>query len=163
MNLRIMDSIGTNCNVSPFPADISNLNVSRYSSPMAIIYACLGDTTNGHRLRVYEGNVWFERSTGFPYGVRVQTVAQHPSDNNVAYALMNGYGSLQKVFKTTNRGVSWIDISGDLPNVSVTDLVPHPTNNNVLFLGSEFGCYKTINAGANWVRWNNEWVGKYYF
>ena len=145
----------TKLNSTAFPVDVYNLNVSRYASPLAVIYAPLSSTTTGQRLRVYDASAWTERSTGFPSGVQVQTVAQHPSNTNYAYALMNGLGSTQKVFRTTNRGVTWTDITGNLPNVPMTDLIPHPTDNNKLYLGTEFGCYKTSNGGTNWVRWNN--------
>lgn len=39
------------------------------------------------------------------------------------------------------------------------DLVMHPTNSNVLYLGTQYGCYKTTNGGANWIRWTNGMPG----
>jgi hypothetical protein len=108
---------------------------------------------------VYDGGSWYERSTGFPANTRVRTVAQHPNNNNRAYALMNGVGvpplpPPNKIFKTFNRGVSWIDITGNLPDLPLGDLVPHPTDTNILYLGTEMGCYKTSNGGTAWIKWN---------
>ncbi|MCX6159037.1 MAG: T9SS type A sorting domain-containing protein [Ignavibacteriae bacterium] len=123
--------------------------------PKAVIYACLGSSTAGQRLRVYDAGTWYERSTGFPAGIKVQAVATHQTNSNLAYALMNGLGSAQKIFKTTNRGVSWRDITGNLLNVPVTNLITHPTDTSRLYVGTEFGCYKTSNGGISWVRWNN--------
>lgn len=85
----------------------------------------------------------------------MRSVSQHPTDNNTAYALMNGLGTTSKVFKTGNRGQSWQDITGDLPNVPMGDLVPNPTNSSFLYLGTELGCYKTTNGGVNWMRWTS--------
>jgi photosystem II stability/assembly factor-like uncharacterized protein len=142
-------------NQTQFPAIVNNVNVSVYSAPSAVVYACLNDTASGSRLRVYDNNTWYERSSELASQIMVRSVAQHPSDNNTAYALMNGMNSLQKIYKTTNRGINWVNITGDLPNVPLADLVPHPTDPDKLYLGTEFGCFKTSNGGMNWVRWNN--------
>ncbi|MCX6159035.1 MAG: T9SS type A sorting domain-containing protein [Ignavibacteriota bacterium] len=141
-------------NATAFPVTITNLDVGKYSTT-SVVYATLNSATDGQRLMVYDANAWYERTTGFPSGVKVQGVAQHPSNNNIAYALMKGLGSSQKVFKTINRGVSWTNVTGNLPNIPVTDLVPHPSDNNKLYLGTEYGCYKTTNAGITWYKWNS--------
>jgi photosystem II stability/assembly factor-like uncharacterized protein len=143
-------------NSPAFPTStISNIRTSVYSPGGAVVYACLPSTSPSQKLRVFDNNVWYERSAGFPTNVSVKNVGQHPSNNNIAYALMDGLGSTQKVFKTTNRGVNWTDITGNLPNVPLADLVPHPTDDNKLYLGTEMGCFKTSNGGNNWVVWNN--------
>jgi photosystem II stability/assembly factor-like uncharacterized protein len=152
----------TQMNATAFPSPyILNFSVSKYVSTIgSVIYACLEDMPengnhSGKLLRVYDNGTWYERSSGLPQsGAWVRSVAIHPTDVNTAYALMNGFSG-QKIFKTTNRGVSWTNITGDLPNIPVSDLIPHPTDNNKLYLGSEFGCYKTSNGGVNWYRWNN--------
>jgi hypothetical protein len=146
-------------NTTGFTYNVANVNVS-VGSGTPVIYACLNSTTDAaNKLKVYDGGTWYERSTGLPTGARVRTVAQHPNNNNRAYALMNGLGvpptqGPHKIFKTFNRGVTWIDITGDLPDIPVGDLVPHPTDTNILYLGTEMGCYKTENGGASWVKWN---------
>jgi hypothetical protein len=37
----------------------------------------------------------------------------------------------------------------------MTDVLANPVNDNVLYLGTTMGCYKTNNGGSNWYRWNN--------
>jgi len=139
-------------NTTAFGNNILNLNVAKKTSGGDVIYACL-DATSGTILQVYDGGTWYDRSAGLPAGASVRSVSQHPTDNNTAYALMNGLGTTSKVFKTGNRGQSWVDITGDLPNVPMGDLVPNPTDPNRLYLGTELGCYKTTNGGVNWMRW----------
>jgi hypothetical protein len=68
---------------------------------------------------------------------------------------MDGLTSTQKVYKTNNRGINWVDITGNLPNVPMADLIAHPTDNNKLYLGTEMGCFRTTNGGVNWMVWNN--------
>jgi photosystem II stability/assembly factor-like uncharacterized protein len=139
----------------PFPASIRDISVSRYSPSGTIIYAALNSATVGQRLRVYDGGSFHERSFGLPSGEQIRRVATHLTNNTTAYALMNGYASGQKVYRTTNRGLNWVNISGDMPDVPLGDLIPHLTDNNRLYLGTQMGCYRTTNAGVNWHRWNN--------
>lgn len=148
-------TLWTALNATAFPVDIFNISVSRYSSPSAVVYASLRAYNATQKLRVYDAGNWTERSAGLPVGAIIRTVAQHQTNNNLAYAITNGYESPQKVFKTTNRGVSWRNITGNLPNISVTDLVTHPSDTSKLYLGSEFGCFRTTNGGINWIKWNN--------
>ena len=56
---------------------------------------------------------------------------------------------------TTNRGVTWTNITGDLPDVPLSDLVVNPTDDDTLILGSSFGCFRSNNGGSNWETWNN--------
>lgn len=142
-------------NLSAFPVDVANLDVSQYVAGGAVLYASLSSATAGQRLRVYDGGTWVERSTGLVSGVSVRGVATHPRGTNVDYALMNGLSDGNKVYKTTDRGVNWTNISGNLPNVPMGDLVAHPTQDALLYVGTEMGCYRTTNGGANWHRWNN--------
>jgi len=144
----------TKLNTTAFASDVFNLNVAIYSGG-EVIYASLNSVTSGQILEVNDEGNWYERSAGLYPNTTVRSVAQHPTDNNVAYALMNGLGFSQKIFATTNRGVNWTDITGDMPDIPMADLVPHPTDPNTLYLGTEMGCYKTTSGGQNWIRWNN--------
>ena len=142
-------------NLTPFPATITDLGVSKYLFPKAIIYATLNSAGFGSKIRVYDGGSFSERSSGIPSGLKVRQVVPHQVNTNTAYALINGFSAGNKVFKTTNRGLSWSNISGNLPDVPVGGLVPHRLLNNYLYLGTETGCFRTTNAGVSWHRWNN--------
>ncbi|HEY3250015.1 MAG TPA: T9SS type A sorting domain-containing protein [Ignavibacteria bacterium] len=144
----------------PFSAStLLNFTVSKYSgSTGAAVYACLNQNppSSINKLKVYDNGTWYERSAGFPYNQNVRVAAVHQQNPNLAYALINGVGTPgQKIYKTTNRGINWANISGDIPDVPMGDLVPHPTDNNKLYLGTQLGCYRSTNAGQNWHRWNN--------
>lgn len=160
-----------------FPQYVSNLNVTQGINNEVIVYACMGHafgSLDTSKLKVYDNGIWVERSNDFPkhvfipqvvtigatYQARVRTVALNNTTtyNSTAYALMNGMdieSNGKKIFKTTNKGVNWINISGDLPNIPLGDLVPHPTDSNILYLGTEMGSFKTTNGGNNWTGWND--------
>jgi hypothetical protein len=142
-------------NPSPMPSNASNITVGLPWSSGAgtVVYAPL----EAGGLWVYDQGVWGSRVTGLPPGALVLKVATHSREYFVAYALMKGVGANlegNKVFKTVNRGLSWTNITGNLPNIPLADLIPHPTDPNILYLGTEMGCYKTTDGGATWIRWN---------
>lgn len=94
-------------------------------------------------------------STGLPSRVVTQIVPD-PADAQTAYVTYSGFvfptGPASHVFKTTNAlsGVTWTDISGDLPNIPVNDLVVDPDVPNNLYVATDVGVFVTSNAGLNW-------------
>ena len=83
-----------------------------------------------------------------------ENIVASPSDPNRAYVLYNQAGA-QRVFRTTNRGATWRDITGDFHyNVAVHSLVESPHDPAILFLGTEMGAFKTVSGGIQWGWWN---------
>jgi hypothetical protein len=147
----------TKLNTSAFPtSELTDVRVSKWTPGGAVVYAVLSSAGDGTRLRVYDNGTWYERSTGLFGGVRIKNVSPHPTNPDVAYAILSGIGTYPKVYRTTNRGLNWTNVTGNLPTtVPYSDLVAHPTDPAKLYLGSEFGCYRTTDGGTNWHRWNN--------
>ncbi len=57
------------------------------------------------------------------------------------------------VLKSTNRGRSWRSIAGDLPERHVVwRLVQDHVNPGLLFLGTEFGVFFSVEGGNQWVK-----------
>ncbi|MGA9575935.1 MAG: hypothetical protein WBS20_18475, partial [Lysobacterales bacterium] len=55
------------------------------------------------------------------------------------------------VFVSNNRGRNWRSISGDLPKGTVVwSIQQDHENENLLFLGTEYGVYFSVNGGGNW-------------
>lgn len=59
------------------------------------------------------------------------------------------------VFLTTNRGQTWTDISGNLPDVPVTSAAVNPTDGNTIYIGTDLGVFQTTNGGGTWIRMSN--------
>ena len=95
----------------------------------------------------------------------VTQIAVDPTDNtgNTVYATFSGFtvGSDTKghVFKTTNGGTSWNDVSGNLPNTPVNDIVVDPVLPNTVYIGTDVGVFYTTNANAGPPTWNTLVVG----
>ena len=78
-------------------------------------------------------------------------------DAGTAYATFDGHwvgDTNPYVFKTTNFGTTWMDISSDIPREmpgnSVYTIVEDHVNPDLLFIGTEFGCFITWNGGESW-------------
>jgi photosystem II stability/assembly factor-like uncharacterized protein len=57
------------------------------------------------------------------------------------------------IFMSTNQGRSWKSISGDLPKGTIVWVLKQDyIDENLLFIGTEFGLYFSYNKGTNWVR-----------
>lgn len=76
-------------------------------------------------------------------------------DPNTVYVVVNNHkrGDFQPyILKSSDRGKSWQEISGDLPKRgSVYTLKQDHVNPQLLFCGTEFGCYFTVDGGQKWI------------
>lgn len=73
--------------------------------------------------------------------------------SSTAYATFSGYKIdelLPHIYKTTDYGVSWTDISGNLTDIPVNDILVDPQIANRLYIGTDFGVYYTDDGGVNW-------------
>ena len=80
-------------------------------------------------------------------------------DENIVYAVFDNhkYGDFKPyVFKSINKGKTWKKISSNLPdNTILWRIVQDHVDNNLMFLGSEFGVYFTNNQGQTWNKLKN--------
>jgi photosystem II stability/assembly factor-like uncharacterized protein len=104
-----------------------------------------------------------EQPPGLPsygnYGVYVAEVAASKHDENVMYSLHENTknGDFKPyIYKSTNRGGSWESIAGDLPTPGpVLSFAEDHVNPNLLFVGTEFGLFFTVDGGKKWIRLRN--------
>jgi photosystem II stability/assembly factor-like uncharacterized protein len=114
------------------------------------------------QVSIDNGATWrrSERPPGLPdygnYGVYVQEVATSKHDDNVVYALHENTknGDFKPyIYKSINRGGSWESIAGDLPaNGPVLAFAEDHVNPNLLFVGTEWGLFFTVDGGKKWIR-----------
>ena len=59
------------------------------------------------------------------------------------------------IFKTTDSGKSWTNISGNLPPKAYVQVVREdPKNRNLLYAGTELGLFASYDGGKEWIRLN---------
>jgi photosystem II stability/assembly factor-like uncharacterized protein len=102
-------------------------------------------TTNG-------GTIWTNVSAGLPTRY-VTRVTPDPTDTAVAYVTLSGYRRdefLPHVFRTADTGTSWTDISSNLPEAPVNDIVVDFPDVSRLFVATDVGCYMSNDLGGSW-------------
>lgn len=105
-----------------------------------------------------DGKNWrkIESFPGVPEKTYVNMIIADKHDENVVYAAFNNHknGDFKPyVLKSIDKGVSWTSITGDLPKRgSVYALAQDHVNKDLLFAGTEFGFYFSINGGKNWIK-----------
>jgi len=104
------------------------------------------------------GKSWTQISSfpGVPDRTYVNQIVASRHDRNVFYATFNHhrYGDFKPyIYKSTDGGRSWSSISSDLPvRGSTYCMVEDPINKNLLFTGTEFGIFCSIDGGGEWIR-----------
>jgi hypothetical protein len=101
-----------------------------------------------------DGGNWTKVSNAIQLPVRwVTRVAADPYDEATAYVTFSGYrydDYLPHIFRTTDFGENWTDISGDLPDVPINDIIVDPTIESALYIATDVGVFVSWNLGENW-------------
>ena len=89
----------------------------------------------------------------------VSAVAFDPANRNTLYATYSTFNasiSDSHVYKSSDGGSTWTGIDGSgasgLPDVPVHTIVVNPSDNRMLFVGTDLGLYSSIDGGASWNR-----------
>ena len=105
------------------------------------------------------GATWNEVSgnvQGIRPGTYVSRITPSAAGLGTAYAAFDGHrdGDFSPhLFRTDDFGATWQPLMTGLPSGSVNEVIEHPDNPNVLFLGTEHHLFASTDAGANWAKW----------
>ena len=67
--------------------------------------------------------------------------------------LFAGLSDSMRIFRSTDAGKTWVSIKGDLPaNGPVLAIAEDHVNPNLLFVGTEFALFFTLNGGQKWTQ-----------
>ena len=94
-----------------------------------------------------------------PYDRWVKRVVPSAFDENVCYVAFSGYRTHNEdrtwLFVTRDLGKTWTDISGGMNN-PVFDVEEDPASANVLYLGTDYGIFVTIDQGKSWAAFSKD-------
>ena len=105
------------------------------------------------------GATWINvtnRIPGVPKLIYVSRLTPSAFAEGTVYASFDGHRSddfKPYVFISTDYGNTWRSISNNLPIGSVYVIREDPRNQDLLYVGTEFGLFVSIDRGANWTRW----------
>lgn len=93
---------------------------------------------------------------GIPKNTYVSRILPSRYAEGTAYLTLDGHRAddySTYVFVSTDYGESWKAIKSNIPaGVTARVIREHPRNQNLLFLGTEFGTYVSFDRGARWTR-----------
>ena len=120
--------------------------------------------------RVYvgtdDGNVWTTPDGGatwkqlldpqFPENRWVTRATVDPENPDRAWLTFSGWrnesSAIPHVFTTEDGGATWRDISSNLPQAPVQDVIRHPVKKNVLYVATDMGVFTSPSNGGKWFR-----------
>jgi len=129
-------------------------------SESPIIEGLLYVGSDDGRIQVSEdgGQTW--RSSGSLPGVPdrsfINDVEASPHDANTVFAAADAHklGDFTPyLFMSRDRGRTWRSLTGDLPDQTIVWVIKQDhLNPDLLFIGTEYGLYVTVNRGENWIK-----------
>jgi photosystem II stability/assembly factor-like uncharacterized protein len=104
------------------------------------------------------GATWrrVDRFSGVPEVAFVNEVKASLHDPDTVYVVLDNHKAgdySPYLMKSRDRGRTWSSIRGDLPDRHILwSMVEDHVKTELLFVGTEFGIFFTVDAGAHWVK-----------
>ena len=92
---------------------------------------------------------WVELSSYLPAGDEPSDIAAHPENPDIVYITLQN-----KVYKSENKGFSWIDISGTLPDINFSSIVYYNNSQEGIYVGSNAGVFYKDASMTDWIWFN---------
>lgn len=102
------------------------------------------------------GENWTDLSESIPLPPRrwITRVECSPFDEATAYLSIDRHRNDDRapyIFKTTDHGATWKSLVNNLPAGGPVHVIKaDPRNRNLLYVGTEFGLFISLDAGASW-------------
>ncbi len=147
------DSIAFHESTTP----LSNI-VSIDESPLLEGMLIVGTDDGLVQITEDDGKNWrrVEDFPGVPKWTYVSDVAASPRDADVIFVALNNWqvGDYKPyIVRSDDRGRTWTNITGDLPALhDVWAIAQDHVNGNLLFAGTEFGLFFTVDGGSHWTQ-----------
>ena len=107
-----------------------------------------------------DGAKWTELTQNLPENVRGQWIVRIEAsahDPKVAYVALNAYRSgndAPMLIRTADGGATWQSVVGEgIPAYAPVEVIREdPTNPRLLYAGTHFGLFASVDQGAKWMR-----------
>jgi photosystem II stability/assembly factor-like uncharacterized protein len=98
------------------------------------------------------GTTWNDVSASLPYRwvTRVKVDPNNESNVYVTFSGLKWHDPQPHVFKSSDKGNNWTDISSNLPDAPVNAFAVDNNDPNRLYLGSDVGAFMSFNGGVSW-------------
>lgn len=85
-----------------------------------------------------------------PAAAAITDFAVDPRDARTAIVVLAGFLATQKVWRTTDGGTSWTNLTFDLPNIPVLAVVLEPGSRDIT-IGTDLGVFTLRSGTSSWV------------
>lgn len=148
--------VSTRNNPPTISSDATSIGLGTIKTIATHGNAVLAADVRSIKLSTDEAGTW--TTVTAPGGVvNITSVDFVSTVTNIMYVTEGGYVATNKVFKSTDGGSSWTNITGNLPNIVVNEVMVKQNNpmGEILFVATELGVYYTTStngASTNWTR-----------
>jgi photosystem II stability/assembly factor-like uncharacterized protein len=100
-----------------------------------------------------DGEDWTRIDAGLP-STWISRVVASQHDLATVYVSLTGYREddfTSYLFRSADYGATWQSISSGLPAESVNVIREDPSNNQILYVGTDLGVYVSLDQGATWL------------
>jgi hypothetical protein len=163
------DNTGNFAAIHTFPSSIRAMGMTSVDSNTMWVGLANGTVQRTSNLLAGAASTWTPHTvTGAPPGLAIgspQGIAVDPTNTDEAVVVYTGFTLInptirtKHVFRTTDNGVTWTDISGtdggdpsqNLPDLPLHAVVIDPsTSPHSIIVSGDAGVTRTANLGANW-------------
>ncbi len=90
--------------------------------------------------------LWFDLTSNLPASGTATDIESHPTDENIVYITL-----ASKVYKSTDKGMTWSNITGNLPAISKNAIVFYKNALEGLYVGTDAGVYYKDQTTSSWI------------
>jgi len=97
-----------------------------------------------------ETPVWIDLTNYLPSSGTAVDIECHPYDPNTVYIALG-----RKVYKSSDKGETWTDFSGSLPNIPMNTIAFDKSSTEGLYVGTDAGAYFRDYGMNDWIFYNS--------
>ena len=105
-----------------------------------------------------DGGNWNEITKGLPVNAHVSRLVASKYNEATVYVTLSDRREdniTPYIFKSTDMGKTWVNVTGNLPHNPVNVIREDPNKKNILYCGTDIGVYVSNKGGQKWVPLNN--------
>ncbi len=113
------------------------------------LYAARGNTLKRTDQATASSPEWISLTNFLPNTSSVSDIEAHPTDPDLIYMTQGNH-----VYESHDRGMTWTDITGTLPNIFFSGVTYYKNSLDGLYLGTDAGIYYRDNSMDDWIQYS---------
>jgi len=122
-------------------------------SPFQFGFMYVGSDDGYVNVTTNSGGSWTRISDNLPQELWVSRVIASKHEKERVYVTLNGYRSddfKPYIFVSENMGKTWKSINNNLPNFAINVVKEDPSDENILYIGTDNNVFVSFDKGENW-------------